>query len=687
MSVFSLLSLGVGLVAYLALTVFCIVTWARKITGKAAFTASLLSLLFLLSLALTGLGPISVSFEVLALLAWMGLLMRVIGVGLGNARDPDLRPVVSVFAAALALGAFSIVIAWALPLAAIAGVAVSVSWLFASQLLLAIAGLVLLEQVARNTRDDYRWRLRYLNIGIGTLFTYELLHNAFGLLFNAYVPALVVTLPAVFALAAPFVAIASVRNPTNPLRLNLSRRFVFRSGVLIAAGSVLLLLGALGYLVRVMDGDWGGALLALLGTAIVVAIVTLSGSTTLRAGARKLMEEHLFAHKYDYREEWKRVTEQLTEPNPDFDLAQQVLRALGRVMKSLGGGIWRYTPQGLLAPVGQLHTTWNRPFSPETGDRLRALFESDDSAIDLQDPPAAVRRILATSSDFPAMPGMRFMVPLMTDSGVFGIAALAQPAVDVELSWEDQDLLKLIGRQSSGFLALREAERELAEADQLNSFSQISAFIVHDVKTISSLLSLLLQNAEKHKSNPAFIDDMLSTVGNAVQRMQKLLVQLRDGHEGAGEMLDLNSVLEATAAAYRGQQPAPVFTGASRPVAVLADRSKFASAVGHLLQNAIDAATSQSGRTQCEPRVELRLGSVGPWAEIVIEDTGPGMEQDFIDQVLFRPFSSTKGVAGMGVGAYQARSYIRSLGGDVSVDSEIGAGSRFIIRLPVKEFS
>jgi putative PEP-CTERM system histidine kinase len=681
LQVLSLISLAFGVVAYLTLTLFCIVTWARRITGKAAFTASLLSLLYVVSLALTGISPVSISLEVAMLLGWMGLLMRVIGIGTGNVRDPDLRPVVSVFGAALVLGFGAVVLAWLLPLAAAAGLPVRVSWLFATQLLLAIAGLVLLEQVARNTRDDYRWRLRYLNIGIGTIFVFGLAHNAFGLLLNSYVPSLVVIQPAVIALAAPFIAIASLRNPTNPLRLNLSRRFVFRGGVLIAAGSSLLLLGAIGYLVRVI-GDWGGALLALTGIVLVLSIITLSGSTALRARLRKLIQEHLLAHKYDYREEWRRVTMQLTEPSPDFDLAQQLLRALGGVLKTLGGGVWRFSPNGLLVPIGQLHTSWAIPFSPETSERLRLFFEAQDWSLDLEHLPEEAQPLAAASPDITALPGIRFLVPLMTESRVFGVAALGQPTVPVNLSWEDYDLIKLISRQAAGFIALREAERELAEADQLNSFSQISAFIVHDVKTISSQLSLLLQNAQKHKANPVFIDDMLRTVDNAVQRMQKLLAALRDGQQQASETLELNSVLEGTTASYRGQQPAPTFARAPTAVTVVADRSKLNSAVGHLLQNAIDAAGAAAGRS---PHVRVRLGSTGAWAEIAIEDSGAGMDQAFIDNVLFRPFSSTKGVAGMGVGAYQARSYIRSLGGDVAVESTPGTGSRFIIRLPVSQ--
>jgi signal transduction histidine kinase len=49
---------------------------------------------------------------------------------------------------------------------------------------------------------------------------------------------------------------------------------------------------------------------------------------------------------------------------------------------------------------------------------------------------------------------------------------------------------------------------------------------------------------------------------------------------------------------------------------------------------------------------------------------------------LFRPFDSTKGSNSMGIGAYQAREYVRALGGQIDVTSEIGKGTEFTVRLP-----
>jgi signal transduction histidine kinase len=59
------------------------------------------------------------------------------------------------------------------------------------------------------------------------------------------------------------------------------------------------------------------------------------------------------------------------------------------------------------------------------------------------------------------------------------------------------------------------------------------------------------------------------------------------------------------------------------------------------------------------------------------------MTEDFIRAQLFKPFESTKGLTGMGIGAYQAREYIQRLSGSIDVTSEPGIGSCFSVRIPL----
>lgn len=108
---------------------------------------------------------------------------------------------------------------------------------------------------------------------------------------------------------------------------------------------------------------------------------------------------------------------------------------------------------------------------------------------------------------------------------------------------------------------------------------------------------------------------------------------------------------------------------------VLADKEQLVAILGHLVQNSQDA-------TPDDGEVRIRLDCDQDNVLIDVIDTGCGMEQKFIAERLFRPFDTTKGNAGMGIGVYEAREYILSQDGDISVLSEVGVGTVFSIKLP-----
>ena len=108
---------------------------------------------------------------------------------------------------------------------------------------------------------------------------------------------------------------------------------------------------------------------------------------------------------------------------------------------------------------------------------------------------------------------------------------------------------------------------------------------------------------------------------------------------------------------------------------VRAERERLTRAIGHLLQNALEATPSTG---------EVRLRGFEKSGQAIVEviDSGSGMDDEFIRTRLFQPFDSTKG-AGMGIGAYECRETIRALGGQLEVESTPGSGTRFRISLPL----
>ncbi|CAN0320841.1 unnamed protein product, partial [Phaeothamnion confervicola] len=237
-----------------------------------------------------------------------------------------------------------------------------------------------------------------------------------------------------------------------------------------------------------------------------------------------------------------------------------------------------------------------------------------------------------------------------------------------------------VARQAASYLALVRATDALSEARQFETFNRLSAFLVHDLKNVVAQLALIGSNARKHRHNPEFVDDAFNTVDDATAKMKRMLANLRQRQSEveSDEVVELCDLLEVAVAARADAQPQPDFARPAAQFLVRASRDHLLAVVQHLLQNAIEA-------TAADGRVKVQVTCNGSEVRTTITDTGCGMDRDFIHNRLFRPFDTTKGKAGMGIGAYESRHLIGSMHGELLVESEPGAGTTFTIVLPLVE--
>src|SRR3974390_1943099 len=87
------------------------------------------------------------------------------------------------------------------------------------------------------------------------------------------------------------------------------------------------------------------------------------------------------------------------------------------------------------------------------------------------------------------------------------------------------------------------------------------------------------------------------------------------------------------------------------------------------------------GPSPAELNVRLTVERQDGRVRVRVEDHGPGMSPEFVAHELFRPLRTTK-KKGLGIGAYQARATMRSLGGDMEVESTLGQGTTVSLFLP-----
>ena len=298
----ALLGFGAAAIAYLALAVLLLVRGARTSTGRLFVAAVLVEALWAATIALA-MGGVRVPLAIVGtaesarLFLWVVFLLSML-----RAVDPLARiaNIGLVAAATVAAGAVAIDV-----------FAFGERPDFVIRVIAAVFALVCLEQVYRNTPPGGRWALKFLAIALLALFGFDLLMYSEALLFSRMNPALWTARGYANALLVPLLAIAAARNRNWKLDITVSRQIVFHSATLFAAGIYLILMAAGGYWVRLFGGEWGEVAQALLVFGALVGLAVALGSGTMRARMRVFLAKNFFSYRYDYRNEWLKLTELL----------------------------------------------------------------------------------------------------------------------------------------------------------------------------------------------------------------------------------------------------------------------------------------------------------------------------------------------------------------------------------------
>lgn len=621
----------------------------------------------------TGSAPAQV-LEIVRNIAWIYALFRHFA---NDGRDESLRVVRPVIVSLVLVESFQFVLLLGAP----AAHAVEVSSLL--RMLVAVGALVLAHNLYGGASQSSRQLLGWTCSAIALFWLFEL--NLFTVAYlTASAPTGLEVLRAlVLAGTAAGLAIGTLQSGAG-LAFRPSRAVTFSTLSLVVLAVYFLAMIGLANGVSRLSGEL--ARVTQVGFLLAAATVSLLWlpSERLRNLARVLALKHFFKHRYDYRAEWLRFTRTIASTGGEgVSLHERAIQSLADITDSTAGLLLTPQEDGEFA----LAARWRWPTlevpSEALPQALTRFFERRVFILDLDEVRAGVdhdgEAALVPSwlrDEQRAWAG----VPLLHGERLVGVVILARPQIARRLDWEDFDLLGIAGQQVASYLAEHAGQEALQDAARFDEFNRRMAFVMHDIKNLSSQLGLLARNAERHADNPAFRSDMLVTLRNSADKLDALVTRLGrygSGRSDAVEAIDLETVVK------RVKQR----LGASHPIDILGDSAckvlgnpeTLEQSVVHLVQNAIEA--SPEGTPVI---IELRLA--GLRGEISVIDSGSGMSAEFLRQSLFRPFVSTK-TGGFGIGACEARELVRAMGGRLDAESREGLGSRFTIGLPLAEAS
>ena len=550
-----------------------------------------------------------------------------------------------------------------------------------SHICFAIIGLILIEQLYRNTLSEQRWAIKFMCLGLGGLFSYDFIIYSKSLLFTTLDFTLWNSRGFVNALVVPLLAISLIRLQDTSRAYTLSRKVIFHTTTLVGTGFYLIFMSMVGFYIKSYGGNWGDIAQIIFIFLALLLLIVLMFSGVIRAKFKIYFNKHFFHYRYDYREEWLNLSQKLATLDSLHKLPHLMIKTLVDLVDSSGGGLW------IKNDFGDYYRAENYQLNLHDMD-LDVISRHDASLKFLQD-----KQWVIDLHEYVNEPeiyeqanlehwinpkkNIWLLVPLLQQNKLIAFIVLAKPRISRTLNWEDHDMLKTFGMQLANAFALKITSEELSTARQFEAYSRLSAFVIHDLKNLLAQVSLIVKNAEKHKTNPEFIDDAIETLENVVEKMQKLVSQLRQRNvPDVCRQFNLVSIISDIMKQQSQQLPAPKFQSIINHCMIVGEQEKISAVIGHLVQNAQDA-------TSDEGLVTVKLLNDNESAIIKIIDNGCGMDEKFISERLFKPFDTTKGNAGMGIGVYEAKNYILKHSGSILVKSKVGHGTEFTIQLPL----
>lgn len=669
--------------AYGFFALLLLFSWRESLQGKLLFISMFISTCWALIAVQISLHHESFllayhSAEVIRYIAWYVFLLKLFDVALSDVKQPNIS--------------FQKFIRWALPISVGFALLLLFNELIADfyalpgqyvvsmtgNVLLSLIGLAIIEQLFRNTSVRFRWATKYLFLGAGGIFAFDFYLYADALLFRSIDQTLWATRGVVNLVAVPLLVISSARNKNWSLNIFVSRDIVLNTTVILGGGFYLMVMAGAGYYLREFGGSWGRIGQVTFFVLAVVFLFVVLSSAQFRARIKVFLAKHFYKNKYDYRIEWLRLTEDLNDNAKNKDYYQTAIEAIANIVDARSGLLWLRDDKNMYKNVGAWQTRY-----------LNDLIASDSPLIQFLREKGFVINLKEYENHADEYNGLLLpewlvevdqawlIVPLHDADTLQGFVVLARPLVEHSINWEDRDLLKTAAKQITSYLTVLMTSEQLAEAKQFEVFSRLSAYMVHDLKNIAAELDLVAINANKHTGNPEFIKDAFETVENAAADINRLLAQLRNRRiqDEKKVMTDLVELVTEVVSSKQHLLPAPNLEIKTQSALVTLQKGRLNNVLAHLIDNAQQA-------TEDEGDISITLSKAGNMHVIRISDTGHGMDEDFIRNRLFKPFDTTKGNAGMGIGMYEGREFIRQLGGDIDIQSKPGKGSIITLYIP-----
>ncbi len=467
-------------------------------------------------------------------------------------------------------------------------------------------------------------------------------------------------------------------------KIIISRQIAYTFVAPMVFGTYMIFLGLISLVIRYYGVSLPFIIRGLIFATGVMTLIYYICSRSLRRRVHFFINTHFYEKKYEYKEEWKALSARLQGVETEFDVARSLYDILNETVYSKNIVIWLGDKQWGVKPV------YPPPASDE--EAMEHLLREDDPLVlylneanhfylrDIKTDDD-YKRLVKQKREFMGKLGLVLMVPFAVNEQLVGIISLGAELSGGHYGYDDFDLLSALGTQAASTIVAVRMAKQSAEARERQAWERLSAFVLHDVKNASAMLSLVRENAPAHIHKPQFQQDMLEAIDDSLARMSKvqhgldILKEETTPHfVEVGFKLFLSDYCFQMNKRMRGMT---ISVNCPSSVHYHTDPAILSRILENLLLNAFEASGDP-------PAVKIEIDVVQTKYLIVIQltDSGPGIEEDLLPDVLFEPFKTTKR-KGSGIGLWQVRQLVQSLNGTIQASNVSWGGARFMLRFPL----
>ncbi len=554
-------------------------------------------------------------------------------------------------------------------------------YLFAFLLISLAIILVNLENTYRLINSAQKKRIKYLITGMCIFLSCYVILASLALLFS-YIDTRFTLFSSLALSCGIILMISSVRRyGISDVRIHIGRQALYTSATLTIIGSYLLAIGIIIKLFTKIGLNLNSFLSFLAAFFVFLLFISIVFSKPLKEKINMFIDRTFYKDRYDYRREWMNFGEKTGLIFDMGELLESITSALSEIMHIKNVSIMLLDENRKRYSLAKIKGS---------GCSNETYFEKDSEVTDWlwrHGGPLEIKKVankkIRTELEKLNVP---VCVPLITKQKLIGILNIGEKITGRKFTNEDLELLKMVASQASIAISNVRLSESLIIARETEWLQKTSSFIIHDLKNFISVLSMIIQNAANNLNNPEFQKDFLDDISDTINKMNRLMTKLSTlprKLELKLQQVDINGLIEEVISKLKIEQAGQVKLARhlNGLPSITADQGYIEKVILNLILNAIEAMSS-GGKLTIGTRMAGAKGANGRYAEITVKDTGSGISPEFIQRQLFRPFQSSK-QKGLGIGLFQCKSIVEAHYGSIEVESEVGKGTIFTVKLPI----